>query len=601
MKPPDPAASRLIVQKTVRSKPDTATQPDPPQPEQSAEPEPEPVQEDVRPLNLDDFDDIMRDLGFGPAEDTPSGFTLPFTPEREVEEPSILDRPGIVIPAHEDLMVSAFEEASDPKVDRWLRDPAAWVTERVNGFLWSKQRIIMQSLNDHKSTAVHTCHNVGKSFVAALAACWWIDSHPPGSAFVITTAPTGAQVKAILWRYINRIHAAHDLIGRLNLVEWYIGQEMVAFGRKPSDYTPDAFQGIHAEYVLAIIDEACGVDQVFWDDMSTMTSNRGSRTLAIGNPDDPTSYFQKVCTPGSGWNVIGVSAFETPNFTDEVVPPEIERSLIAKEWAEDRANVWGIDSPIYISKVLGEFPVDSEDGVIPGSFVAGCRVLADEKMNETPVVLGVDVGDTTDRTVVVERHGQRVHRVYTIDHRSDSMNAVGEIAAIAMRTGAESIVIDVIGLGWGVYGRLKELSRADNPTEPKTTHNARLIRFSAAETAHNAEKFINKRAELWWEVGRENSRLKLWDLTAITDDVAAELTAPKYALDGSKGRIVVESKKDIRKRLGRSPDVADALLMAFYPGDGRSNEGRLSDFNRQLAETSLFDDDQNFIGIMGPR
>lgn len=576
MKPPDPAAARLVVNPHIQRVADT--------------PEPPPPAPD--PLSIDDVEALLADIGFAVAGAMPE----------EEQTTSIFDAPGLDIPERDDMLAAKFEEAADPQRDRWLRDPIAWVNERLNGYLWSKQCDIVTSLVAHPKTAVRTCHNIGKSYTAALVACWWIDVHPPGTAFVITTAPTGAQVKAILWRYINRMHAQHQLPGRMNLVEWYVGNELVALGRKPSDYTEDAFQGIHAEYVLAIIDEACGVEQGLWDDISTMTSNVGSRTLAIGNPDDPNSYFQQVCEPGSGWNVIGVSAFETPNLTGEEVPDEISRSLISKAWIEDRKIAWGVDSPIYISKVLGEFPVDSEDGVVPASFVMPCKNLADEKsMSEEPVALGVDVGDTTDRTVVVVRRGQRASEVHILNHGSDAMNAVGQIVGHINKTKAESVVIDVVGLGWGVYSRLKELSRHHNPTSPETTHSARIVRFSAAETAHDPVLFYNKRAELWWNIGREYSRTLKWDLSKMSDDVIAELTTPRYSVEGSKSRIVVESKKDIRKRIGRSPDIADALLMAFYEGEPPPPPARFPESNRQLAQLSLLDDTSVAMGIMGPR
>ena len=75
-----------------------------------------------------------------------------------------------------------------------------------------------------------------------------------------------AQVKAILWRYIGGAHRTANLPGRVTLdAKWYIGQELVAYGRKPADYDQAAFQGIHARYVLVIIDEAGGVPKSIFD------------------------------------------------------------------------------------------------------------------------------------------------------------------------------------------------------------------------------------------------------------------------------------------------------------------------------------------------
>jgi len=483
-----------------------------------------------------------------------------------------------------------LEEVAAPTRARWKADPRAWVAERLDGFIWSKQGEILDTVRDNEETAVHTCHNIGKSWSAALAVCWWLDVHEPGEAFVVTTAPTGAQVKAILWRYINRMHSQHDLPGRTNMTEWYIDGELVALGRKPAEYSADAFQGIHARFVLVIIDEACGVLEKLWDAASTLTSNEGSRTLAIGNPDDPQSMFAKVCTPGSGWAVIGIGAFDTPNFTDEPVPDKIKQSLISRKWVEGRARVWGTDSPLYISKVLGKFPLDAEDGVIPASFVMPCRYLGDDpNITSTMGVrrAGLDVGETTDRTVLFVRDGMRVIAHHVISHQGDAMNAVGEVARYINQYGITEVVVDVIGIGWGVYSRLRELSRVDNPTGVDVTHDARLVRFSAGEQAHDKDRFINKRSELWWEVGREHSRTRAWDLSYCDDDVIAELTCPKYRIEGSHSRVQVESKSDVRERLGRSSDLADALLMSFYTGDPPMLPGAFSSRNLELAGTRL--------------
>ena len=84
-----------------------------------------------------------------------------------------------------------------------------------------------------------------------------------------------------------------------------------------------------------------------------------------------------------------------------------------------------------------------------------------------------------------------------------------------------------------------------------------------AERAQDPTRFINLRAELWWEVGRDLSKDMAWDLAAVDDGVISQLVAPKYSV-ARGGRIQVEAKDDVRRRIGRSPDDADALLLAFY-------------------------------------
>src|SRR5687768_6941435 len=78
---------------------------------------------------------------------------------------------------------------------RWFANPDLWAEERMGLHLWSKQREVMRSVGQNRKTAAVSCHDVGKSFSAALVCCWWLDVHTPGSAFVVTSAPTAPQVK----------------------------------------------------------------------------------------------------------------------------------------------------------------------------------------------------------------------------------------------------------------------------------------------------------------------------------------------------------------------------------------------------------------------
>lgn len=486
----------------------------------------------------------------------------------------------IASPVSDDDFFTRLADQVDPQEVHWQHDPVRWAKERCEIELWSRQREIVEAVRDVQRVAVPSCHNTGKSFTAAAVACWWIDSHPAGDAFVLTTAPTGAQVKAILWRNINHVHAAAGLPGRTNLTEWYLGQEMVAMGRKPSEYDEAAFQGIHALHVLVVIDEACGVPEDIWTAAETIASNDLSRILAIGNPDDPHSTFADMCKPGSGWKVIEIGFDDTPNSTGEQVSERVRQSLISKGWAEARKKGWGEHSPLYISKVQGKFPEDAEDGVIAGSWVAACRRIDGALHADTPRCGGLDVGAGGDETVLYARRGRQVFNRWG-RRTKDPMELVGKVVRIINDWNLEIITIDVIGVGWGVYGRLQELSRVMNPASTETEHDALIVPFNSAEAAYNDKKFLNKRAELWWDVGREYSRMEAWDLTSIDDDTAAELVAPKYKLS-SRGKIQIEAKADVRKRIGRSTDNADALQMAFlensrmgFVSGGMQRQGRL--------------------------
>lgn len=468
------------------------------------------------------------------------------------------------------LRMSAAFDMLAPPTQVYEVDPVRWVNERLQYQLWSKQKQIIESLRDERRVAVHTAHAVGKSLTAAAAACWWIDTHPAGEAFVVTSAPTHVQVQAILWREMNRLHNRGQLRGRMNLLEWYLGNELVAMGRKPQDYASDAFQGIHARYVLVVFDEATGMAKPLWDAASTLTANTYSRFLAIGNPDDPHGEFARVCRDGSGWCVIHIGWEDTPNFTGEPVSELVAASLISQEWVDEKKHDWGEDSALFTSKVRGRFPRDSERGVVPHSWAVKCRYL--QLPEDGRRCAGLDVGgsDDGDRTVLRERVGPKLGREETWNE-SDPMKLVGEIALRLEEWGTERVVVDVIGVGWGVAGRLRELSRKHS-LSTETTHSAEVIKFNASQRSTQPDRFVNRRAELHWEVGRELSRLELWDLENLDDDALVELTESKYEIVDSRGKVKVEAKKDVARRLGRSPDRGDAVLMAYWEGDSAEAE-----------------------------
>src|SRR4051812_27859196 len=112
-----------------------------------------------------------------------------------------------------------------PEPERELpQDPVAWVRDDLSEHLWSKQRQIMRSVVEHRYTAVPSCHGPGKSYIGSRIGAWWIRAHPIGEAFVVTSAPTEPQVKAILWRELARAHRNAALPGRITLdAHWYVG------------------------------------------------------------------------------------------------------------------------------------------------------------------------------------------------------------------------------------------------------------------------------------------------------------------------------------------------------------------------------------------
>lgn len=538
--------------------------------------------------------------------------------------------------------------------DVYTHDPLLWV--RRNGEdCWSKQQEILASIRDNRYTAVHSAHDLGKSFIASRAIAWWIDTHPPGSAFVVSTAPTAAQVSAIMWREVGKIHVKADLPGRINRAgypQWYLDGELVGYGRKPADYEQSAFQGIHAEFVLVVIDEACGVAQHLYDAVDALATNENARVLAIGNPDDPASHFAKVCQPDSGWNVIHLDGLRSPNITydrvvgddpehpnypllaalmeaegipysEEPVSDQLRQLLINEQWIEERIHRWANvtpsmaetmtfgelcekvrvaceGSPLFTAKVRGLFPTSSSEGVIPLGWVQRAverwhdiRSHRDGAHVPGNFVLGVDVARTgSDETCFAHRYGNYVTKVEHM--RITDTTEVADRAAAYLGEPRSSVVVDVIGIGSGVFDLLRRYRNAG-------AIEGTPFPFNASAQSHWRDKlgqfhFLNDRAAAWWKL-RELLDPSAGANIALPDDEALieELVAPRFGFNAG-GTLKIESKDDIKRRIGRSTDAADAVIAAFwvsgdfkveehfkYPERGQRWQPRVTPLSRVIA------------------
>ena len=475
---------------------------------------------------------------------------------------------------------------------RWLNDPVLWAKERLGIQLWSGQETICLTFRDSRRLAVRSCHEIGKSFISALLICWWIDCHKPGEAFVVTTAPTGPQVKAVLWREIGRLHALGNLPGRVNQTEWFREvngkEELVAFGRKPSEYNPTAFQGIHAPYVLVVVDEACGVRGQLWDAADSLIANDWSKCLAIFNPDDASAEVHDYCKPGSGWKVIGVSAFDTPNFTGEVMPTKVLQQLIGRIYVEEKRKKWAstwrwvnvqgqpVDwtvgrrcvpppggdeyntNPFWQSKVLGRFPrIQGDKSLIPMVWITAAQERTLEPGE--PVELGQDVGGGGDESTRCLRRGS-VFRIIAADQNPDTMQTCGALLADLRATGARVAKVDEIGIGRGVVDRAQEQNRP-------------VVGINVGEKSTDPEAYFNLRSELCWAV-RERFETGDIDIDPQDEDLAAELANIRFERT-SRGQVKVESKKEMAKRGLSSPNRFDALMLANAPVYGLVPAGAL--------------------------
>lgn len=191
-------------------------------------------------------------------------------------------------------------------------DPVLWAKEIPNIHLWSAQAEVARAVAKGGDIAVKAGHGVGKSLLAALLICWWIDTRYP-DCFVASTAPSTAQISAIVWREVHGIKSKiterykaglidHEMPGYITGDPSYKTDAgvVIGFGRKPPERNEvggsgDAFQGIHARSgVLAIGDESVGLSEDLIDALGNITSTKNSARLLICNPTNPLSYTAKL-------------------------------------------------------------------------------------------------------------------------------------------------------------------------------------------------------------------------------------------------------------------------------------------------------------------
>jgi hypothetical protein len=277
---------------------------------------------------------------------------------------------------------------------------------------------------------------------------------------------------------------------------------------------------------------------------------------------------------GTGYNKIHISAFDTPNFTMFGVvqedfandaweqkincdPPNPK--LITPAWAYDKYVRWGPESIAYQTRVLGEYAEQGENTLIPLSWIEAAMERWEGSSQEGTVKLGVDVaryGD--DKTVIAPMKG-RVVLPLEIYSQKKTTETTGLVVGAAAKYGTQDIRVDEDGLGAGVVDQLSEL-------------NFENTGITVSRAARTPERFYNLRSELWWLLRESLDPNPLTNPTPLAlpsdDDLLAELSGISYQIR-SDGRIYVEPKDAMKKRLGRSPDRADAIVLANAPPEER--------------------------------
>lgn len=501
-----------------------------------------------------------------------------------------------------------MDQPSDLFKSLYMNNPVGFARDCIQwpdgGGLTSYQEEILGALVTQRRAnvtraAVRGPHTLGKTALASIAILWFAltrDDLPDKSDWkIITTASVSRQLTDFLWPEVRKwsTRVIWEKVGRPQFTQYELMAETLRLKTgKASSITSSeetGTEGGHADHLLYIFDEAKAIEPSRWDAAEgALMGGVGKEiiALAISTPGDPQGRFFEIHNRKPGledWWVRHVTIDEC-----------IAAGRATPEFVEQRRRQWGENSAVFQNRVLGNFCESTEDCVIPLAWVeaANERWLQRIKLRqdhwnwvdgaerslwpnwewqsrayeEDFTCVGVDIArsDLGDKTVIARRQGNTVTQLdrYAI---ADTMPIVGRVKGILERYAHAYAMVDVIGIGSGPVDRLREIF----PAPP--TSRTRIVAFNASEGTDHKDRakeltFSNCRSAAWWNM-RElldpafDSDIALPPCDLLTGD----LTAPKRGRDTSSGKITVESKKDIRKRLGRSTDDGDAVVMAFFP------------------------------------
>ncbi len=442
-----------------------------------------------------------------------------------------------------------------------MADPALFAECVLGCDLWWMQRQIMRSVAATPRTAVKACHASGKTMMAALAVLWWIARYK--DAIAITTAPTWEQVRDLLWGEIHKaLPRSRFIFPPANQTELRLGAGNYAIGLSTNRGV--RFQGFHAEHLLIVMDEAPGVEGDIWEAIEGARAGGQVRLLALGNPTIASGPFHDAFTTNrDGWNTFTIDAFDTPNLAgmslDDIramrrgLPEESPEFavrprpyLVTRRWVYEKFWEWGERSPLWQARVRGRFPEQAEDALISLAWLEAARQPADGN-HETRLYGGVDVaGPGEDETCAVIRDESgaivALKAWQTADPRGDVAAFLAEF-----RARLQVVNVDSVGIGYNFGLHLRDQGLP--------------IEFvNVGETSRDSAKFANAKAEFFWGL---RMRFEAGDIRGLADEIAISQLAGIRYRHNPRGQIQIESKEEARKRGVKSPDRAEAVMLAF--------------------------------------
>jgi len=415
------------------------------------------------------------------------------------------------------------------------------------------QRVILGEMGDHlqlartryqpKRIAVASGKGIGKSALVAIIINWGMSTCEDCKIVVTANTATQLATKTVpevhKWTRlsINRhwwdakatsltvLEKGHEREWRTDFIPW-------------SKENMEAFSGLHnqGKRLIVIFDEASGIHDTIWANTEGTLTDEETEIFwfAFGNPTRPNGCFRECFGKSKGiWSTHQIDARTVEGTNHE----EQTRQVAAHGEDSYHARIW----------IRGEFPLVGSDQFIPADAVAEARGATAEGYESLAKILACDVarfGD--DQTVIGCRQGRKA-RILEKLRGKDTVFVAERVIYWRDQEKPDAIVVDGDGLGAGVVDQITHRGFKD-----------RLFEFRGGFTANEANKYKDRRSEVW-------GMLRDWLPTAdIPDDpeLCDDLLGPFYEYT-AKGQIWLEQKHEMKARGLASPDCGDMLAMTF--------------------------------------
>jgi hypothetical protein len=461
------------------------------------------------------------------------------------------------------------------KIREWRENPNLFVREvlGVTPDPWQEDVLAEMGKPGRKRIAMKACAGPGKTAVLAWAgwhrlACFAArGEHPKGAAVSIT----GENLRDNLWAELAKWqHRSPFLAGAFTWTKerivandfpetWFLSSR-----RFKQDADLDTIgrtlSGLHSEFPFYLLDESGDMPvNIIKSAEQGLTSCTDGLIITAGNTTSHEGLLYSVSSNLRGqWFVVSITA-------DPDDPKRTPR--VDKGWAREQIETFGRDNPWVMAFILGQFPPGSINALLTVDEVEAAmgRHLREDQYNWAQKRLGIDVarfGD--DRSVVFPRQGLASLRPTVMRHqRTTDIAAV--VAQVKAEWQSEMEFVDDTG-HWG-HGVIDNLFAAGFAPQGIQFHGPAID-----------PRYKNRRAEMWMLMA---DWVKRGGSLPNLPELVGELTAPTYTF--LQGKIQLEDKDMIKKRLGRSPDLADALALTFALPD---QPGSLAYLHPSLAPKS---------------